>query len=151
MGFGLPAAIGVQIARPDALVIDIDGDHSFNMTMAELSTAVQHELPIKVCIMSNGFMGMVRQWQELFYRKRYAYSYLRNPDYAEFARAVGAVGVTVSSKDQVGPAIERMLLVKDKPCLVDFHVEAEENVLPMVPAGKSLDEMEGLQMLQNAM
>jgi acetolactate synthase-1/2/3 large subunit len=150
MGFGLPAAIGAQIARPDAVVVDIDGDHSFNMTMAELSTAVQQELPIKVCILNNGFMGMVRQWQELFYRKRYAYSHLRNPDYAEFARAVGAVGITVPSKDQVGPALARMLR-EDKPCVVDFHVEALENVWPMVPAGKSLDEMQGLQVLQNAM
>jgi len=150
MGFGLPAAIGAQIARPDALVIDIDGDHSFNMTMAELSTAVQNELPIKVCILNNGYMGMVRQWQELFYRKRYAYSHLRNPDYAEFARAVGAVGITVKSKEQVGPALERMLH-EDKPCVADFHVDALENVVPMVPAGKSLDEMQGLQVLENAM
>ena len=79
MGFGLPAAIGTQIARPEATVIDIDGDHSFNMTMAELSTAVQHELPIKVCIFNNGYMGMIRQWQELFYAKRYFYSHLREP------------------------------------------------------------------------
>jgi acetolactate synthase-1/2/3 large subunit len=150
MGFGLPAAIGAQIARPDAVVVDIDGDHSFNMTMAELSTAVQYELPIKVCILNNGFMGMVRQWQELFYRKRYAYSHLRNPDYAGFARAVGAVGITVQAKDQVGPALARML-AENKPCVVDFHVEAEENVWPMVPAGKGLDEMQGLEMLQNAM
>jgi len=150
MGFGLPAAIGAQIARPDAVVVDIDGDHSFNMTMAELSTAVQNELPIKVCILNNGYMGMVRQWQELFYNKRYAYSHLRNPDYAQFAQAVGAVGITVQAKDQVGPALARMLR-EDKPCVVDFRVEAEENVWPMVPAGKSLDEMQGLEMLQNAM
>jgi acetolactate synthase-1/2/3 large subunit len=150
MGFGLPAAIGAQIARPDALVIDIDGDSSFNMTMAELSTAVQHGLPIKVCILNNGYMGMVRQWQELFYGRRYAYSYLQNPDYAEFARAVGAVGITVQSKDQLGPAIERMLC-GDKPCVADFRIEAGENVWPMVPAGRGLHEMEGLQALQNAM
>jgi len=150
MGFGLPAAVGAQIARPDALVIDIDGDHSFNMTMAELSTAVQHELPIKVCILNNGFMGMVRQWQELFYGKRYVYSRLHNPDYAEFARAVGAVGMRVDAKDQVGPAVGRMLQ-EEKPCVVDFHVDATENVRPMVPAGKGLHEMEGLQVLQNAM
>jgi acetolactate synthase-1/2/3 large subunit len=150
MGFGLPAAIGAQLARPEATVIDIDGDHSFNMTMAELSTAVQHDLPIKVCILNNGYMGMVRQWQELFYGGRYAYSHLRNPDYAEFARAVGAIGMAVESKDQVGPAIERMLR-EERPCVVDFHVDAEENVWPMVPAGKSLHEMEGLQSLQNAM
>ena len=150
MGFGLPAAIGAQIARPAATVIDIDGDHSFNMTLAELNTAVQHELPIKVCIMNNGYMGMVRQWQEMFYSGRYAYSRLRNPDYAAFARAVGAAGMTVDSKDQVGPAVERMLH-EDRPCVVDFHVEAEENVLPMVPPGKGLHEMEGLRSLQNAM
>jgi acetolactate synthase-1/2/3 large subunit len=150
MGFGLPAAIGAQIARPDATVIDIDGDHSFNMTMAELNTAVQHGLPIKVCILNNGYMGMVRQWQELFYSKRYAYSHLCNPDYAAFARAVGAVGITVDSKDQVGPAIERMLR-EDRPCVVDFHVDATENVVPMVPPGKALHEMEGLRALQNAM
>ncbi len=119
MGFGLPAAIGTQIARPDATVIDIDGDHSFNMTMAELNTAVQHELPIKVCILNNGYMGMMRQWQELFYSKRYVYSHLRNPDYAAFARAVGAVGITVESKDEVGPAIEQMLR-EDRPCVVDL-------------------------------
>ncbi|MEN6578982.1 MAG: biosynthetic-type acetolactate synthase large subunit [Phycisphaerales bacterium] len=150
MGFGLPAAIGTQIARPEATVIDIDGDHSFNMTMAELNTAVQHELPIKVCIFNNGYMGMIRQWQELFYDKRYFYSHLRNPDYAEYARAVGAVGITVESKDQVGPAIDRML-AENKPCVVDFHVDATENVYPMVPSGKSLSEMEGLRILQNAM
>jgi len=150
MGFGLPAAIGTQIARPDATVIDIDGDHSFNMTMAELNTAVQHELPIKVCIFNNGYMGMIRQWQELFYEKRYFYSCLRNPDYAAYARAVGAVGITVESKDQVGPAIEQML-AEEMPCVVDFHVDATENVYPMVPAGKGLNEMEGLRILQNAM
>ncbi|MBP7051505.1 MAG: biosynthetic-type acetolactate synthase large subunit [Phycisphaerae bacterium] len=150
MGFGLPAAIGTQIARPDATVVDIDGDHSFNMTMAELSTAVQQELPIKVCIFNNGYMGMIRQWQELFYAKRYHYSHLRNPDYAEYARAVGAVGITVESKDQVGPAIEQMLAA-DRPCVVDFHVHPTENVFPMVPSGKSLNEMEGLRVLQNAM
>jgi acetolactate synthase-1/2/3 large subunit len=150
MGFGLPAAIGAQLARPDALVVDIDGDHSFNMTMAELNTAVQHELPVKVCILNNGHMGMVRQMQELFYRRRYAYSRLRNPDYAEFARAVGAVGITVRAQDQVGPALEQMLH-EDRPCVADFHVEAEECVWPMVPAGRSLDEMEGLQMLESAM
>ncbi len=150
MGFGLPAAIGTQIARPEATVVDIDGDHSFNMTLAELNTAVQHELPVKVCILNNGYMGMVRQWQELFYQKRYVYSHLRNPDYAQFAQAIGAVGITVDTRDQVGPAIEQMLR-EDRPCVVDFHVDAEENVLPMVPSGKALHEMEGLRAIQNAM
>ena len=148
MGYGLPAAIGAQIARPDAIVIDIDGDHSFNMTMTELATAVQCELPIKVCIINNGYMGMVRQWQELFYNKRYSKTYLSNPDYAVVARALGAVGETVDKKENVPRAIKAMLAEK-KPCLVDFRVEPEENVWPMVPAGKSLNEMDGLDILES--
>jgi acetolactate synthase-1/2/3 large subunit len=148
MGFGLPAAIGAQIARPDDTVIDIDGDHSFNMTMTELATAVQYELPIKVCILNNGYMGMVRQWQELFYNRRYSCSYLKNPDYAAVARALGAVGFTVEKKEDVAKTIEQMLAEK-RPCVVDFHVEREENVWPMVPAGKSLHEMDGLTFLES--
>jgi len=148
MGFGLPAAIGAQIARPDDTVIDIDGDHSFNMTMTELRTAVEYELPIKVCILNNSYMGMVRQWQELFYGKRYSKSYLSNPDYAEVARALGAVGFTVEKKSDVPDAVARMLR-ETRPCVVDFRVEKEENVWPMVPAGKSLDEMSGLDILES--
>ena len=148
MGFGLPAAIGAQIAMPDATVVDIDGDHSFNMTMTELATAVEHNLPIKVCILNNGYMGMVRQWQELFYAKRYSKSYLANPNYADVARALGAVGITVDKKDDVPKAIKEMLGQK-KPCVVDFRVEREENVWPMVAAGKSLDEMDGLDILES--
>ncbi len=148
MGFGLPAAIGAQIARPEATVIDIDGDHSFNMTMTELATAVQYELPIKVCILNNGYMGMVRQWQELFYNRRYACSFLKNPDYANVARALGAVGITVEKKEDVPKAVTQMLAEK-QPCVVDFRVEREENVWPMVPAGKSLSEMDGLTFLES--
>ncbi len=148
MGYGLPAAIGAQIAKPDATVIDIDGDHSFNMTMTELSTAVQYNLPIKVCIMNNGYMGMVRQWQELFYNKRYSNSFLSNPDYAAVAQAIGAVGVTVDKKQDVPKAIKKML-AESKPCVVDFKVDREENVWPMVAAGKSLNEMDGLDMLES--
>jgi len=147
MGFGLPAAIGAQIAKPEATVVDIDGDHSFNMTMTELSTAVEHKLPIKVCILNNGYMGMVRQWQELFYGKRYSKSYLSNPDYATVARALGAVGITVDKKADVPKAVKQMLAEK-MPCVVDFRVESEENVWPMVPAGKSIDEMSGLDILE---
>jgi len=147
MGFGLPAAIGAQVAMPDETVVDIDGDHSFNMTMTELSTAVEHKLPIKVCILNNGYMGMVRQWQELFYGKRYSKTYLANPDYATVAEALGAVGITVDKKNDVPKAIKKMLASK-KPCLVDFRVEREENVWPMVPAGKSIDEMDGLDILE---
>ena len=148
MGFGLPAAIGAQIARPDATVVDIDGDHSFNMTLTELATAVQYKLPIKVCIMNNGYMGMVRQWQELFYNRRYSCSYLSNPDYAKVAEALGAVGITVEKKEDVPKAVEQML-AQTKPCVVDFRIEREENVWPMVPAGKSLSEMDGLDILES--
>jgi acetolactate synthase-1/2/3 large subunit len=148
MGYGLPAAIGAQVARPSETVIDIDGDHSFNMTMTELRTAVENKLPIKVCIINNGYMGMVRQWQELFYNKRYSKTYLSNPEYEQVARALGAVGITVAQKDDVPRAIEQMLREK-QPCVVDFKVEPEENVWPMVPAGASIDEMDGLDILES--
>ncbi|MCD4830274.1 MAG: biosynthetic-type acetolactate synthase large subunit [Anaerohalosphaeraceae bacterium] len=148
MGFGVPAAVGAQIARPDALVIDIDGDSSFNMTMNEICTAVQYKLPIKICILNNGYMGMVRQWQELFYGKRYSKSSLVNPDFAQVARAFGAVGITVDKKDEVPAAIKQMLK-ETKPCVVDFRIDREENVWPMVAAGKSLDEMDGLEICES--
>ena len=148
MGYGLPAAIGAQVARPNETVIDIDGDHSFNMTMTELRTAVENELPIKVCILNNGYMGMVRQWQELFYNKRYSKSYLSNPDYATVAEALGAVGITVDKKADVPKGIKKMLSQK-RPCVVDFKVEQEENVWPMVATGKSLNEMDGLDILES--
>ena len=148
MGFGLPAAIGAQIAMPDATVVDIDGDHSFNMTLTELSTAVEHNLPIKVCILNNGYMGMVRQWQELFYGRRYSKSYLKNPHYEDVAKALGAVGMTVEKKGDVPKAVKTMLKEK-RPCVVDFRVEPEENVWPMVPAGKSINEMDGLDILES--
>ena len=148
MGYGLPAAIGAQVAKPDALVIDIDGDSSFNMTMNELCTAVQYNLPVKVCIINNGYMGMVRQWQELFYGKRYSKSSLKNPEFAAVAEAFGAVGITVDKKNEVKSAIAKMLAEK-RPCLVDFRVEREENVWPMVATGKSLHEMDGLDFFES--
>ena len=148
MGFGLPAAIGAQIANPTATVIDIDGDSSFNMTLTELSTAVMYNLPIKVMILNNGYMGMVRQWQELFYGKRYSQSSLKSPSFAAVAEAMGAVGITVEKKEDIKPAIAKMLAEKKKPCLIDFRVEPEENVWPMVPAGKALDEMDGLDIFE---
>ncbi|MCK4999720.1 MAG: biosynthetic-type acetolactate synthase large subunit, partial [Anaerohalosphaera sp.] len=148
MGFGLPAAIGAQIACPDQTVIDIDGDSSLNMTMNELATAVQYKLPVKICLINNGFMGMVRQWQELFYNKRYSCSFLENPDFATVARAYGAVGITVDKKEDVPAAIKKML-AETGTCLVDFRVEPEENVWPMVPAGKSINEMDGIDIFQS--
>ncbi len=149
MGYGLPAAIGAQVARPGELVVDIDGDSSFNMTMNELCTAVQYELPVKVCLINNGYMGMVRQWQELFYGRRYSCSSLKNPDFAKVAEAYGAVGVTVTEKADVPDAVARML-AETRPCVFDFHVDREENVWPMVPAGRSLHEMDGLDIFEMA-
>jgi acetolactate synthase-1/2/3 large subunit len=148
MGYGLPAAIGAQVAEPDATVVGIDGDSGFNMTMTEIATAVQYNLPIKICILNNGYMGMVRQWQELFYGKRYSNSSLVNPDYATLARAIGAVGITVEKKADVSKAITEMLSQK-QPCVVDFRIDREENVWPMVPTGKSLNEMDGLEILES--
>ena len=113
------------------------------MTMQELCTAVQYGLPVKVCILNNGYMGMVRQWQELFYGGRYSCSSLWNPDFAKVAEAFGAVGMTVTDKADVSDAVARML-AEEGPCVVDFRVEREENVWPMVAAGKSLHEMDGL-------
>jgi acetolactate synthase-1/2/3 large subunit len=149
MGYGLPACIGAKLACPDKVVIDIDGDSSFNMTLTELSTAVMYKLPIKVALINNGYMGMVRQWQELFYGRRYSQSSLVNPDFANLARAFGCVGITVDKKDQVPGAVEQML-AEMQPCVVDFHVDREENVWPMVPAGKSLHEMDGLDIFEMA-
>ena len=148
MGYGLPAAIGAQVAMPDATVVDIDGDSSFNMTLTEISTAVMYKLPIKVCILNNGYMGMVRQWQELFYGKRYSHSSLKNPDFATVAQAMGAAGISVDKKSDVPKAVKKMLSEK-RPCVVDFKIDREENVWPMVPAGKSLDEMDGLDILES--
>ncbi len=148
MGFGLPAAIGAQIAKPGDLVVLFDGDNSFNMTMTELSTAVEHKLPIKICILNNGYMGMVRQWQELFYGKRYSKSHIQNPDYADVAKALGAEGMMVDKKADVAGAVRKMLAYKDGPFLIDFRVEREENVWPMVAAGKGLHEMDGLDILE---
>jgi len=143
MGFGFPAAIGAQIACPGATVVDIDGDSSFSMTLNELPTAVEYQLPVKVCVLNNGYMGMVRQWQELFYGKRYSKSYLQHPSFAKVAQAFGAVGLTASKKSEVPDIIKQMLGEKNC-CVVDFHVEREENVWPMVAAGKGLHEMSGL-------
>jgi acetolactate synthase-1/2/3 large subunit len=149
MGYGLPSAIGAQIAFPDRTVINFDGDSSFNMTLTELSTASMYHLPVKTVILNNGFMGMVRQWQELFYQKRYSLSWLKNPDFAKVAEALGCVGITVKEKKDVPAAVEKML-AEPRPVVVDFHVDRDENVWPMVPAGKSLHEMDGLDIFEMA-
>lgn len=141
MGFGLPASIGAQVACPDRTVIDIDGDGSFSMTMAEVITAVQYEIPVKVVVLNNGFLGMVRQWQEMFYGRRYSASTHPCPDLAAMANAFGATGMTVADRSELGDALNTMLKTEG-PVVLDVHVEPEENVYPMVAAGKSLEEMD---------
>jgi len=146
MGYGFPASIGAKVAKPEKIVFDIAGDGSFQMNIQELATAVFYKIPVKVAILNNGFLGMVRQWQELFYKKRYSSTVLHegNPDFVKVAEAYGAVGIRVTEKKDVAPALKKALNV-DKPVVLDFHVEREENVFPMVPAGAALDDiMRGL-------
>ncbi len=141
MGFGLPSAIGAQRGNPGKVVIEIDGDGSFCMSMAEIITAVNYSLPVKSMILNNGFLGMVRQWQELFFGKRYSATPIKSPDFAALAQSMGATGMVVREKSEVREAIEQSLTTEG-PVVIDFHVDPEENVWPMVPAGKSLHEME---------
>ena len=141
MGFGLPASIGVQVARPDAIVFDIAGDGSIQMNIQELATAVQQRLPIKIAILNNGYLGMVRQWQELFWKRRYSYVQLTAPDFVKIADAYGCVGIRVEKASEIEKAIRKALEVKDRPCIIDFIIAPEEKVLPMVPAGGSIDKM----------
>ncbi len=142
MGFGFPAAIGAKLGRPNETVICIDGDGSFQMTMCELATAVYYKIPVKVFIMDNAHHGMVRQWQELFYRRRYSGSQLgpSNPDFCKLAEGFGATGIRVTEKDQVVPAIEKALACEG-PVVVQCVVAKEDNVYPMVPAGHALDQV----------
>ncbi|MGE5552588.1 MAG: biosynthetic-type acetolactate synthase large subunit [Betaproteobacteria bacterium] len=144
MGFGFPAAIGAQIGCPDRVVFDIAGDGSFQMNVQELATAVAHRLPVKVAILNNEFLGMVRQWQALFYERRYAATNLRgNPDFVKLAEAYGAVGLRAERPEEVRPALEQALAVTDRPCVIDFRVDQEEDVLPMVPPAQPLNRMLG--------
>ncbi|MEZ0361976.1 MAG: biosynthetic-type acetolactate synthase large subunit [Hydrogenobacter sp.] len=142
MGFGLPAGIGAKIGRPEREVFVIDGDGSFMMTMQELVTAVQYRVPVKIAIINNGYLGMVRQWQELFYEKRYSEVDLSvQPDFVKLAEACGAVGFRAEKPSQVREILEEAMKIQDRPVVLDFHVDREENVLPMVPAGKSYKDM----------
>ncbi len=141
MGFGLPAAIGAQIAFPDRLVVDIAGDGSIQMNIQELATAVQCGLPVKVVILNNGYLGMVRQWQELFYDKRYACTGMdHQPDFVKLAEAYGAVGLRATRPEEIESVLSQGLATPG-PVLMDFVVEREECVYPMVPAGAAITEM----------
>ena len=143
MGFGLPAAIGAKLGRPDKTVIDISGDGGFQMTMQELATAVNYDIPVVVCILNNGYLGMVRQWQDLFWNKRYSQTCIAvQPDFVMLAEAFGAKGLRVTEPEHVGEAL-REAIDSGRPTVIDFKIPPEENVFPMVPAGQSITELIG--------
>jgi len=144
MGYGLPAAIGAKIGRPDLPVIDIAGDGSIQMNIQELATAVQYQLPVIVCILNNQFLGMVRQWQGLFYGGRYSYTDMSHqPDFVKLAEAYGAIGIRVSREEELDQALKQALQATDRPVVLDILVEREADVYPMVPPGGSLSHMLG--------
>lgn len=155
MGYGLPAAIGAQAANRDATVVCISGDGSIQMNFQELVVAVEHELPVITVILNNGYLGMVRQWQEMFFNREYAASVLHQqdrpdtkresstkylPDFVKMAEAHGAIGMRVTEKKDVVPALEKAIKAR-RPVVIDCIVRGEENVYPMVPPGASLMEM----------
>jgi acetolactate synthase-1/2/3 large subunit len=141
MGYGLPAAMGVQIAHPDALVIDVAGEASIMMNIQELSTVAQYRLPVKVFILNNQYMGMVRQWQELLHGGRYSESYMESlPDFVKLAEAFGAVGLRCHDPAKLDETIAEMIKVK-KPVIVDVLVDKKENCFPMIPSGAAHCDM----------
>ncbi len=142
MGYGFPAAIGAQFAFPKKTVVCITGDGSIQMNIQEMATAVVNKLPVKIAIMNNGYLGMVRQWQEAFYNHRYSSSVMNgNPDFVKLAEAYGGTGQRVTKKEDVEKAIRWSKTITDRPCVLDFAVKDEENVYPMIPAGKSFEEI----------
>jgi acetolactate synthase-1/2/3 large subunit len=141
MGYGLPATIGVQMAHPKSLVIDIAGDASVLMTMQEMSTAVQYRLPVKIFILNNQYMGMVRQWQQLLHGNRISESYMESlPDFVKLAEAYGAVGMRAEKPDELDGKIKEMIAI-DRPVIFDCRVAALANCFPMIPSGKAHNEM----------
>ena len=145
MGYGFPASIGAQVGSPDKVVFDIAGDGSFQMNIQELATAVNYKVPVKIAILNNGYLGMVRQWQELFFHSRYSQVDIANrPDFVKVAEAYGAKGIRVDKAEEVEPALKEALATSG-PVVIDFKVSREENVYPMVPTGVALTQMiEGL-------
>jgi len=141
MGYGLPAAVGVQVAHPKKLVVDIAGEASILMTMQEISTAIQYNLPIKIFILNNQYMGMVRQWQELLHEKNYSESYSKAlPDFVKLAEAYGCVGIRAENPDELDEKIEEMISI-DEPVIFDCRVDQTENCFPMIPSGKPHNQM----------
>ncbi|MEL6277828.1 MAG: acetolactate synthase 3 large subunit [Pseudomonadota bacterium] len=141
MGYGCPAAIGLQVAHPDSLVIDVAGEASFLMTMQEMGTAVQYDLPVKIFILNNERLGMVRQWQELLHGERYSHSWSEAlPDFVKLAEAMGCIGIRAETTDELDDAINDMISI-DRPVIFDCVVEKHENCFPMIPSGKAHNEM----------
>ncbi|MCU0267739.1 MAG: biosynthetic-type acetolactate synthase large subunit [Acidimicrobiales bacterium] len=143
MGFSVPAAIGAKVGRPDRMVWAVDGDGCFQMTAQELVTAASERIPVKIAILNNAYLGMVRQWQEMFYEERYSEVYLSPdlPDYKMWAEAMGCVGMRVESPEEVLPAIEKANAIDDRPVVIEFRTDAREKVYPMVPAGATNSEI----------
>ena len=143
MGFAVPAAIGAKVGKPEHMVWAVDGDGCFQMTAQELVTATSERIPIKVAIMNNAYLGMVRQWQELFYEERYSEVYLSPdlPDYVKWAEAMGCVGMRVDAPEEVEPAIDKANEIDDRPVVIDFRVDYREKVYPMVPSGHTNDDV----------
>ncbi|MFH2137880.1 MAG: biosynthetic-type acetolactate synthase large subunit [Candidatus Omnitrophota bacterium] len=142
MGYGLPAAIGAKLGRPDKIVFDIAGDGSIQMNIQELATAVSNKINVKIAILNNGYLGMVRQWQELFYKKRYSMTTMISPDFVKLAESYGAVGIRVKKKEDVQKALKEAIATPNV-VMLDFVVEEEANVFPMVPAGEAINRMIG--------
>jgi acetolactate synthase-1/2/3 large subunit len=139
MGFGLPAAIGAKVAKPDHVVVDIDGDASFSMTAMELATAAEFNIGVKVLLLNNSFQGMVKQWQDLFYENRYSGTTMKNPDFVKLAEAMGVKAIRVTKASEI-PEKMKEFLEHDGPVLMDAVVCKKEHLFPMVPAGKALDD-----------
>ncbi|WP_135611316.1 acetolactate synthase large subunit [Methanococcoides sp. AM1] len=148
MGYGFPAAIGAKLGRPDKVVFDISGDGSFQMNSQEMATIVQNDIPIIIALFNNGYLGMVRQWQALFFEHRYSHTTIEDSvDFVKLAEAYGALGIRVNKPSEVRPAIEKAIEA-NRPVIIDFIVEREENVSPMVPAGAAINEILDLEKIQ---
>jgi acetolactate synthase-1/2/3 large subunit len=160
MGYGFPAAMGVKLAFPDRIVVDIAGDGSIQMNIQEMATCMQYNIPVKIVLLNNGYLGMVRQWQELFYERRYSGVCLERtgscppdcarpdeqcppyiPDFVKLAQAYGAAGIRIARDSEIAPALEEARRITDRPIFLDFLIQREANVWPMVPAGAGIHEM----------
>lgn len=143
MGFSIPAAIGAKAGKPDRTVWAVDGDGCFQMTAQELVTASTERIPVKICLLNNAYLGMVRQWQEMFYEERYSEVYLSpdTPDYVKWAEAMGCYALRVESPEEVGPAIDKANEINDRPVVLEFRTDSNEKVFPMVPSGKGNDDI----------